>query len=109
MEEFKKMLAGMKTRSLERMLDLKRIALVKKAKLIDGGKLYCDEGGKQTYICGAELDEKDAKLLQKSMIKSIDRLKEEIKAIKEELGITTTEKDEGWTPLNVQQISKLKL
>lgn len=109
MEEFKEMLAGMKTRSLEKMLYLKRIALVKKAMTIEGGKLFCDEGGKRNPICGAELNEKDAELLKKSMRKSIDRLKEEIKAIKEELRITTTEKDEGWTPLNVQQISKLKL
>ena len=84
-EKWKESLKSKKIKVLDKMLQIKKIALTKKTKKIDNGKLYCEEGGKQTWICGAELQGKDIKHLEKEMKKSIGQLKNEIQAITDEI------------------------
>ena len=67
------------------MLQIKKIALTKKTKKIDNGNLFCEEGGKQTWICGAELKGNDPKHLKKEMKKPEGQLKNEIQAITDEI------------------------
>tara|TARA_X000000950_G_C13775658_1_gene602868 strand:+ start:806 stop:1141 length:336 start_codon:yes stop_codon:yes gene_type:complete len=83
-ETWKKSLESKEITVLDKMLQIKKIALTKKTMKIDG-KLYCEEGGKQTWICGAELQGKDPKRLKKEMTKPQGQLENEIQAITEEI------------------------
>lgn len=85
MPTFKEFLQTKGLKTLDRMLFIKKIALYNKTKKLKNGKLFCEEGGKQTSVCGAELKGNDPKHLEKEMNKPEGRLKFEIQAITEEI------------------------